>query len=127
MPPASKPTRRCIQFGMGTMFHAITMVAILFFWLGRPWALVHERKLALEQLRSNERVTIWPEALSQHKPARVPRLREWLGDAAVAQIWLPEASTADDLAGTQRLFPEAEVVALEVAAAVGDELIGYRQ
>ncbi len=117
-------TRRWFQFSLGTMFIAITSVAILLFWLERTWVFVHERKVALEQLHADNRATILPEALSQHKPGRVSRLRECLGDEAVAQIWLPETSTVDDLARTRRQFPEAEVVVLEIPKGP-DVIIGY--
>ena len=110
MPPAPKHTRRRFQFGLGTMFVMVTVVAV---WLGWELTFVRERRTALEWLKKNGGfvVSVAETKNNQVPPPEpvneIPIWRRWLGDEAMYFVVPPDNATEDDLSRFQRLFPEA--------------------
>jgi hypothetical protein len=101
--PTTPPTRRrWYQFGLGTMFVAVTVVAIGFDWLNRQVRLVYERRHFRETtaLWSGNRGWEW------RCVPRISLCRQLLGDEPVERI---DVQFEADQKRGEELFPEAEV------------------
>jgi hypothetical protein len=123
MSPAPKHTRRWLQFGLGTMFLAVTLVALVLGWELR---VIHQRRDVLVTIRERQGVVELPLTgeqrrridcgvfLAGYHPAAVPFWRAWLGDAPVDCFLLPATSfSKDDVVQIVRSFPESEVWRLD--------------
>jgi len=104
-------TRRYWQFGLGTLFLAFTLVALAAAWCGWQMGLVHERQqLSTYIVDHGGSVYSNLELVGESDAHPVSRFRRWLGDQAVAQIYLPPPAFGDeDFARVKHAFPEANV------------------
>jgi hypothetical protein len=115
---ANKRPRRWFGFSLRTLFVVVTALAC-----GLGWQLnvVRARHAALKQMAVTPGFHIttaaaWRARVAGTSPfppaATIPRVRVWLGDEAIQEIWYtPPIQTPREfqLAELRKLFPEAEV------------------
>jgi hypothetical protein len=111
------PTRRrWYQFGLGTLFLEVLLVA----WLARESTTIYDRRKALAWLKENSVGVMTVDdgyRLSGHwggefVPPTIPWWREMLGDAPIPSLLLEPGKSAEKDALKSRCsvwFPEAEI------------------
>jgi hypothetical protein len=109
------PRRRWFQFGLRTMFVAVTLFSL---WLGWELKFIRDRRAflaAMDDLRITEPQNstsafglgfTWTD---QSSGASIPFWRRWLGDEPQTVLALPSTSTEADRETAVKLFPEAKV------------------
>lgn len=120
--PESQPKRRNFQFGLPSVFVAVTLFGV---WLGwqREMKFIRARADFIAQNENQWSVTeteakyygpndIYVKYLHLPGPVSIPIIRRWLGDGAIVAICVSNdrghpGMTVDDV---RRLFPEAWVV-----------------
>ena len=104
MPPAPKHSRRWFQFGLGTIFVVVTLIAGIVAWFAWQIGLVRERERLLGP------PVQWLISTAPENTTRVPWLWRQFVRAPVTEIALPKATFSEDqVRHFERLFPEAYV------------------
>jgi hypothetical protein len=93
------PTRRWYQCGLGTLFMAITLLAV---WLSWELDYIRERRETRNEVEAKH-----IQFLFAHPKQSIPFWRVWLGDEPVDCISVL-SSDRDQVMRIKRLFPEAE-------------------
>lgn len=114
-----KPRRRWFRFSLRTMFVVATLVCL---WLGWELSVVRQRRALRQELAGNAAfnfvtadamaVQVMVAPMGGVPVASVPRVRRWLGDEAIDQIWYLrhyEGFSESALKRIEATFPEAEV------------------
>jgi hypothetical protein len=119
MSEPTPPTRRWYQFGLGTLFLAMTVFAL---WLGWELKFVRERQACEARVWQSEDAAKdalpWPLPVSrsgfwltpdQMRKRSIPFWRRWLGDEPFAWVSVPATFADSEFRDVQTLFPEAFV------------------
>ena len=106
-PPPNR--RRWFQFGLGTLFLLVTVFAV---WLGLATADVRARRAMRQWIKANQGMIVTGVDSPKNfdpppRAVEISALRHWLGDEAIAYVWMPTIATDSDWAQAQPLFPEA--------------------
>jgi hypothetical protein len=115
-----KPRRRRLRFGLRTLLVVMTVVCC---WLAWESNVVRERRATRQELSAkgfhfvaaDEYATFLPPALpggGKPRVAKIPRVRAWLGDEAIQEVWYYAHGTGGleaELERLKRVFPEAEI------------------
>jgi hypothetical protein len=108
MTTAPQTRRRVFQFGLRTMFVAVTVFAV---WLGDELKFVRDRQTWIRE-NEYERERLGQGVVTIHwltPAAPIPFWRRWLGDRSVRSVELFANATNADLDRAKYLFPEASV------------------
>ncbi len=118
-----KSPRRPFRFSLRSLLLVMTLVCI---WLAWESSVVRERRNLLADLQSRPGVNVarvrdypngQPPGLAPNRVARIPRVRQWLGDEAIQGIWYTRTIhnlTAAEIARLAKVFPEAELTESEL-------------
>jgi hypothetical protein len=110
MSEAPPPRRRWFQFGIGTMFFAVTVLAALAAFLAYHVNWVRERRNAPVYYVMEEVYLVTP---SGPKPTRVacdaPWPLEWFGEPGCNALQISPSVPESEVERIRRLFPEAEI------------------
>jgi hypothetical protein len=106
---ALKHTRRWLQFSLGTMFLLVTVVAV---WLALTTADIRARKAMRGWITANQGMIVTGADSPAYfdpppRAVEISVVRRWLGDEAIAYVWMPKCATNSDWSHARPLFPEA--------------------
>jgi hypothetical protein len=102
MAPAPEHTRRWYQFGLRSLFMAMTLAAVPLGWIAYSLNWIHQRRAVFDQLQVR--------AMSLRDESTEAPAGLWLfGESGVQEIWCRNL-TPRDVELVERLFPEAEIV-----------------
>jgi hypothetical protein len=99
------PLRHRFQFRLRTLMILVALLAIPCAYVGWQAKLVRQRRDLLDH-RIKHANAIYGMV---DPPSLTLRMRQWLGDVAVGQIFFDADATDDEVEETRRAFPEAEV------------------
>jgi hypothetical protein len=122
---SAAPKRRWFQFGLRTMFVALTLFAV---WLGWELKCIRERRAFIDWLRTSSvngftRGEVIENA-AFNEPQRIPVWRQWLGDKSFQMVVLHDV-TVEDGRTALRLFPEARIGTYNVPTLSPEALLEY--
>ena len=119
-PPNRK--RRWFQFSLRTLMIGVTLLAVACAYVGWQFKIVQERKAKLILLHElgGSSITVseyvnavthgWKRDLRNEELPTIPWPRNWLGDAAVIQILIPESVAQSDAEEISRAFSESRII-----------------
>jgi hypothetical protein len=93
------------QFRLRTLLIAVAVLSIPCAYVAKQAKIVRDREAAWAKVR-----TFGKEGYASYKDSPLPKIRQWLGDSAIALIELPDDVSKSDLELIKTEFPEARVL-----------------
>ena len=104
------PTRRPFQFGLGTLFVAVLLVAILLGWVTSERRFVLHRKALIEEFNDRIGPVGYLGPYCNQERRTIPFWRHWMGDEPRPCIDVPYGAPKNDFKAPDSCFPRPRFI-----------------